>query len=168
MTLLPLLNAPLIVQLHVAAAVPALFIGPFALFGRTSWRWHKITGYIWCVAMVAMALTALFIPSFDLAIIGHLGPIHIFSFVTLWGVTRGIWLARDGQIAAHRISMKWTWFGAMGATSLLNFLPGRTINRMVFDGPSDAGLLVIAAGCIVMVILWQLDRGRMLRSLSAI
>jgi len=163
MTLTPLLDAPLIIQLHVAAAIPALIVGPFALFGRTSWKAHKIIGYVWVIALAMMATTALFIPSFDLALIGHMGPIHILCFTTLWGITNGVWLARQRRIAEHRLAMKWTWFGAMGVAGLLNFLPGRRINQVVFGGPSDAGWWVISAGVVLLIVLWQRDRGQVLR-----
>ena len=161
MTLTPLLDAALIVQIHVAFAIPALLIGPFAIFMRTSWRAHKIVGYCWVVAMAGLSITALFIPSHSLAVVGHLGPIHLFSVFGLWGITNGIWLATQGRIAEHRMALKWTWFGAMGAASLANFIPGRTINQMVFGEPSAAGWGVIALGAVALVSLWQRDRGNL-------
>lgn len=164
MTLTPLLEAPFIIQLHVAAALPAVVVGPFALFGRTSWRLHKVIGYAWVTAMMVLATSGLFIPSHDLAVIGHMGPIHLFSFISLWGITNGVWLARQGRIGEHRMAMKWTWYGAMGAAGLLNFLPGRTINQIVFGGPSDLGWVVIGAGGLLLVALWQRDRGQVLHA----
>lgn len=159
MTLTPLFDAPLIVQLHVAFALPAILVGPFAIFMRTSWRVHKQVGYVWVVAMLGLCLTGLAIPSYGLAVIGHLGPIHLFCFFGLHGVTNGIWLARQGRIAEHRVALKWTWFGAMGAAGLANFMPGRAINAVFFGQPSDAGWIVIALGAVGLLFLWQKDRG---------
>ena len=164
MTLMPLLDAPLIIQLHVAAAVPAMIVGPVVLFARIPGRWHRMLGYAWVTALAMMALTGLFIPSFDMAVLGHLGPIHLLSFFTLWGIGNGVWLARKRRIAEHRQAMKSTWFGAMRLAGLLTFLPGRRINQVVFGGPSDAGWLVIGAGVILLALLWHRDRGQNLRA----
>jgi len=162
MNLTPLIDAPLVIQLHVASAFPAIFVGPFALFGRTSWRAHKVFGYVWMVAMISLCLTGLVIPSHDLAVVGHLGPIHLFCFWRLWGVYSGIRFARLGRIAEHRLTLKWTWFGAMGAAGLANFLPGRTVNQMFLGDAPDAGWIVIGAGILLLIYLWQRDRGQAL------
>jgi len=160
MTLTPLLDASAMIQIHVAFAIPAILIGPFAIFMQTSWRFHKRAGYTWVIAMAGLCMSGLFIPSLGLAVVGHLGPIHLFCAFGLHGITNGIWLARQGRIAEHRVALKWTWFGAMGAASLANFMPGRTINRVVFGQASDWGWLVIAIGVVGLIFLWQNDRGQ--------
>lgn len=153
MTLTPLLDASFIIQLHFMSAIPALIVGPFAIWGRTSRKTHKIVGYTWVVAMAVLATTGLFIPSNDLAVIGHLGPIHLFSFFALWGITRGVWLATQKRIKEHQSAMRSTWFGSMGIAALMNFLPGRTVNQMVFGGPSDAGWIIIALGLVALFFI---------------
>jgi uncharacterized membrane protein len=157
------MEAPLIIQLHVASALPAILIGPFAIFMKTSWRLHKIVGFSWIVAMASLCITGLLIPSYNLAVIGHLGPIHLFCFWGLSGIFNGVRYARLGRIAEHRMTLKWTWFGAMGAASLANFLPGRTINRMFFETTPDTGWIVIGVGLAVLVFAWQHDRGQVMK-----
>jgi uncharacterized membrane protein len=146
MSLIPLLDASLIIQLHFLSAMPTLIVGPFSIWGRSSRRTHKWLGYTWVIAMAVLAITGLLIPSNGLAVIGYFGPIHLFSVFALWGVSRGVWLARARRFAEHQVAMRSTWFGAMGIAGLLNFIPGRTVNQMVFGGPSDFGWAVIAAG----------------------
>ena len=159
MTLTPFLDAPLIVQIHAGFAVPALLLGPLALFARTGWRLHRIAGYAWLTAMTGLAVSGLLIPAHDWALIGPVGPIHLVALWTLWGLAGALRLARRGQIAAHRREMKSIWFGAMGVAGLLTLLPGRTINRMVFGAPSEAGYLLIAVGLVLLALLLRHDRG---------
>jgi uncharacterized membrane protein len=83
MSLTPRSVALLIIQLHFLSAMPALIVGPFPIWGRTSRRMHKWLGYIWVIAMTVLAMTGLFIPSNGLAVIGHFGPIHLFSVFAL-------------------------------------------------------------------------------------
>ena len=150
MTLTPILEAPFIIQLHLMAALPALIISPISIWGRRTRRTHKTLGYIWVVALAVLAISGLFIPSNGLAVIGHFGPIHLFSFYALWGIGCGVWFARCGRIDDHRSTMRATWMGSMGIAGLLSFIPGRTINEMVFGAPSDLGWGVIAAGLIAL------------------
>ena len=154
MTFDPILAAPPVVQAHIAAAVPALLLGPFALFRTRRDRLHKALGYGWIVAVSALALTGLLIGS-ELRIIGHFGPIHLFSVLALWGVAEGLWHIRAGRVAEHRSAMRWTWFGAMGLAGLLTLLPGRTINEALFGGTSQAGLLAAGLGLAGLALLWR-------------
>ena len=63
MTLDPILSAPLLIQLRVAAALPALLPGPFALFRNRRDRWHKRPGYDRTVSMLVLAVSGFFIPA---------------------------------------------------------------------------------------------------------
>lgn len=151
LTLSPLFETSPIIQLHFLSALPALIVAPFSIWGRANRRTHKVLGYIWVSAMTVLAITGLFIPSHNLAVIGHFGPIHLFSVFALWGITRGVWFARHGRIDDHRQAMRWTWFGSIGLAGLFNFIPGRMVNQMVFGGPSDAGWIVIAVGVVALI-----------------
>lgn len=154
MTLDPLWTAPAVIQFHVVAAFLGLSVGPFVLFRQRRDRWHKRLGYVWLTAMIAVAVTGLMIES-EMAVIWHLGPIHLFSFFTIWGVAEGLWHILHGDVARHKAAMQSLWFGAMGLAGLFTLLPGRTINRMLFGGPSDWGWAAIAVG---LVGLWWLRR----------
>ncbi|MFP4450126.1 MAG: DUF2306 domain-containing protein, partial [Rhodosalinus sp.] len=68
---------PLIVQLHLAAALPALLLGPVALYRRRRDRLHKTFGYLWVASILGLAVSGLFIRS-EIALLGPFGPIHLF------------------------------------------------------------------------------------------
>lgn len=154
MTLTPFFQASLIVQLHILFAIPSLIVGPFAIFRQQRDVWHKWSGYVWIIAIVGLSMTGLFIPS-NIAIVAHMGPIHLFSFFALWGVAEGFYHIRRGNVAAHKASMQSVWFGAMGLAGLFTLLPGRTMNRILFDGRMDLGWIAIGAGLVALAILWR-------------
>jgi len=161
MTLEPLLTAPLVIQLHVLSALPAIFIGPFAVFRAKRDLMHKVLGYTWMITMISVAITGLLIPS-EIAIIGWLGPIHLFSFFTLWGVGEGLYYIKRRQIQKHREAMQSVWFGAAGIAALFTFLPGRRVNVSLFGEPSNWGYAIIGAGLLLLFILWR-DRRKTIR-----
>jgi len=154
MSLDPILSAPLVIQLHVLSALPALLAGPVALFRRRRDRLHKTAGYLWVVAMVVLSVTGLFIPSHGLAIIGPFGPIHLLCLVALYGVTQGVRHARAGRIAAHRQSMQAVWFGAMGIAGLFTLMPGRIMNRVLFEALPEIGYLAVVSGGVGLALFW--------------
>ena len=136
MSLAPLLAAPFAVQLHVFTVVPAFLLGTWLIFfSRKGARNHRAVGYVYLTLMTVTAITALFIhqiPAID--IVFGFGPIHIFSFVTLFGVVgalRGAW-AHD--IKMHRRSMLGVYIGGILIAGTFAFLPGRIMHELVF-GP---------------------------------
>ncbi|NBD28957.1 MAG: DUF2306 domain-containing protein [Alphaproteobacteria bacterium] len=131
MNLDPILSAPLVIQLHVAAALPALVLGPFALFRSRRDRWHRRLGYAWVVSMLALAVSGFFIPA-RFALVGPFGPIHLLCPLAIWGVLDGVRLIRRGDVRGHRIAMQTVWFGAVGVTGLLTLVPGRALNHVLF------------------------------------
>jgi len=144
MTLSPILTAAPVIQLHVAAAILSILLGPLALYLRPGTKLHKYTGYIWVSAMAALALSSFGIHSF--AVIGPFSPLHGLALVTLWSLYEGIRRARAGQIAIHRrVFRNLYWFGVMVA-SLFNFLPGRAINRSLLPESPELGFVIIALG----------------------
>ncbi len=163
MTLDPILNASVEILIHLVFATVAIFAGPFALFRTRRDRVHKVLGYIWFSAMTGLAISGLVIHS-EFPLIWYFGPIHLLSFLALWGVFEGIRFARQGNIAAHQATMKSLWYGAIGVTGLLTFLPGRTLNRVLFGEPSLAGFAVIAVGLVALLALYLHQRKHMVRS----
>lgn len=154
MTLDPILFAPLVIQLHVAAALPALVLGPFALFRNRRDRWHRRLGYAWVISMLALAVSGLFIPA-GFAFVGPFGPIHLFSLLAIWGVLDGVRLIRRGDLQGHRIAMQSVWFGAVGITGLLTLVPGRAMNRVLFGETPQTAYLVIGLGLVALAWLWR-------------
>ena len=153
MNLTPILDASWLIQIHLVAAVPAVLIGPFVLFRKRRDQIHKTLGYVWVVAMMCLAVCSLFIPS-EFAFLGHFGPLHGFSVFTLWSLWRGISFARMGNYAGHASAFQGLWYGGIGGAGLANFLPSRTMNRVIFDGPSEAGYVLIVVGALGLFALW--------------
>lgn len=162
MTLEPLMTAPLAVQLHVGIALVALSVGPFALFRARRDRVHKVLGYIWVLAIVALALTGLGIES-TLPVLGKFGPIHLFSLFALWGVAHGLLCIRKDDAAGHRAAMQSVWFGGVGLAGLFTLLPGRVMNDMLLGDAPELGLWVVLLGVAVLIISWR----RWLRRVAA-
>ncbi|WP_341862331.1 DUF2306 domain-containing protein [Gymnodinialimonas sp. 57CJ19] len=143
MTLTPLLHMPLYLQIHVTCALVSVILGAFVVLRRKRDRLHKITGYIWTVAMAAVALSSFWIREF--ALIGPFSPIHLLSVLTLWTLWSGIRFAVAGRIRAHRAAFRnLYWYGLLVAGTL-NFLPGRRMNQVVFGNAPDMGLWLIGA-----------------------
>lgn len=157
MTLTPILTASPLIQAHILAALPALLLGPLALFRTRRDRAHKVLGYVWVVSMAALAVTGLFIPS-RIPLVLHMGPIHALSFLTLWSLWRAMRAIWRGDIAAHRRTMQQLWFAAIGVTGLFTLAPGRVMHRAVFGAVEPAGWLVIAIGLAALAWLWLRHR----------
>lgn len=154
MTLDPLLAAPLAVQVHVAFAIVALPVGPFALFRTRRDKLHKALGYMWVAAILGLAISGFFIPS-SLPMIGSFGPIHLLCLFAIWGVADGVRLIRRGDVRGHLLAMQSVWFGAVGVAGLLTLLPGRTLNRVLFGGAPEVSLSLIASGLLGLALIWR-------------
>jgi uncharacterized membrane protein len=113
--------------LHVATIVLALPLGAFVLANPKGDRRHRACGRIWAALMIVAALT-----SFGLhGLLGHLGPIHLLSLLTLVAVPRAVWAARTGRIAAHRRTMLIV-YASMVVAGLFTFVPGRMLGDWLF------------------------------------
>ncbi|MFA8385900.1 MAG: DUF2306 domain-containing protein [Pelagibaca sp.] len=143
MTLLPFLSAPLPVQVHIIAAVLALILGPVAVYRRRRDRTHKVVGYLWVCAMTVLALGSFLIPSHFTAI--GVGPLHGFAVLTLWSLWVGVKAAIARDVARHEAILRSLYSNGLIIAGAFTFLPGRTLNRMLFGEPSHLGWFVIAA-----------------------
>jgi uncharacterized membrane protein len=159
MSLDPILSAPFEVQLHVAAALIALIIGPVALYRTRRDRVHKGLGYLWVTAMGVLAVSGLFIEAVVLPLVGPFGPIHLFSIwalISLWQAMTAIF-RRD--VARHQAVMRALYWQAIGITGILTLLPGRRLNAVLFGEAEMVGLWVIAA--VALGVLADQVRRRM-------
>lgn len=142
MTLVPFLAAPLPVQMHIISAVLALILGPIALYRRRRDRMHKVSGYVWIAAMTVLAVGSFLIPSHFTPI--GIGPLHGFALVTLWSLWAGVKAAIGQDIARHEAILRSLYSNGLIIAGAFTFLPGRTLNQMLFGAPSQWGWLVIA------------------------
>lgn len=143
MSLAPLLNAPLAVQLHFFTVVPAFFLGTWLLFlSRKGSPLHRSVGKVYLALMAVTAVAAVFIRAFGSWVI-DVGPLRfglLHLFVPL--VANGVWGAfatiRHGDLKGHQRAMRGMYIGGLVIAGLLAFAPGRILNRMVFGPPAPA------------------------------
>ena len=155
MSLAPLIHTPFHLQLHIACALISIVLGAFVVLRPKRDRVHKISGYIWTLAMATVALSSFWIK--DFAMVGPFSPIHLLSVLTLWTLWIGIRHAVAGRIAAHRAAFRnLYWYGLLVAGTF-NFLPGRRVNQVLFGDAPDLGLWAIGAvGALAIGLnLWR-------------
>ncbi|AXI48495.1 hypothetical protein C1J03_22355 [Sulfitobacter sp. SK012] len=149
MTLAPFFDAPVYIQLHAAAAMIALLLGPFVILRNRRDRLHKTGGYIWVLSMMVVAVSSFWITEF--AMIGPFSPIHALSVFALWSVWEGLRHAFAGRVDAHRQVFQNLYWRGLVIAGLFNFLPGRASNRAVFPDSPDAGLWVLGVGLTLII-----------------
>ena len=130
MILEPLLAAPAIVQVHVAAALGAFGFGVAQLvMVKGTWR-HRVVGYVWSGLMVVLATSSFWIHTIRL--IGPFSPIHLLSILTLVMLPRAIYLARKGDIVGHKRAMVMLFVFALLGAGAFTLVPGRLMHAVVF------------------------------------
>lgn len=162
MSYIPILQAPGLIQFHACVAMVALILGPIAIHRKRRDRLHKVIGYVWVLAMLAVAISALFIPSFDLALVGHLGPIHLLALLALFSVAQGMLAIWRRDLRTHERAMSGLYYQGLLIAGLFNFLPGRVVNRTLFPDIPEAGIAVILVGGAALIWFRWL-RGRVWR-----
>ncbi|MBP2558330.1 putative membrane protein [Neorhizobium galegae] len=159
MNLQPLLDAPLAVQVHVAAVLPAALLGAYILVNRKGTPAHRLLGKIWMVLMVVTSLSSFFIHQINLFY--GFSPIHLLSVSVLVGAWRAITAARAKNIRAHKAAVIGMYFGGIVIAGLFTLIPGRIMNAVVFSGgPSWILLLTLAALAGTLVLQQRLASRR--------
>lgn len=130
MSLAPLLDAPLAIQIHAFTVLPAALLGGAMLLARKGTTAHKTFGRLWIALMVVTALSSFFIHTINTY--RGFSPIHLLSIVTLISCGVIIWSARTRRIAVHRTTVKSLYFGGIGLAGLFTLAPGRIMNEVVF------------------------------------
>jgi uncharacterized membrane protein len=129
MTLAPLINAPLAIQIHAAAALSLIPLTALQFWRPKRGPSHRTIGWVWVMLMTVTAVSSFWIHS--LRLIGPFSPIHILSVITLVNLVLGIRARRAGRIMAHRGHMIGIAAGWAGA-GLFTLLPGRIMFQTVF------------------------------------
>ncbi len=161
MTLDPILYAPLEIRIHIWSAIPAIVLGPIAIYRQKRDFVHKVVGYSWVTSMLILSLSSFFIRGW--AVVGPFGPIHLLSVFVLFGLYEGVRDARNRNIAAHKAGMQDVYWWAIGIAGLLTLLPGRRMSEVFFGESETLGFWVIGIGFIGLAVRWRLSRpGRLL------
>lgn len=113
--------------IHLATVIPALPLGAWVLWGRKGTAGHKLAGRVWMAMMIITAIDSFWIRSLT----GGIGPIHIFSVLTLYSLPMSIVHARRGNIAAHKRSVTGVYIGLVVAGAF-SMVPGRMLPTLIF------------------------------------
>ena len=132
MTLAPLLDAPIVVQMHAIVAL-FLFILTLVLFSfKRGSRLHRILGWSWVIATGFVAVS-----SFWISTIQQLGPfslIHLLSIITMVSLVINVRAARMHNVKAHQRGMKNLVFGALLVAGVFTLFPGRIMFDVLTGG----------------------------------
>lgn len=153
MSLTPLLETSWFIQVHTALALVAVALGPFVIHRQRRDRLHKVTGYIWVSAMLGVAISAFFIPSTVLPILGPFGPIHLLAVLAIINIVQGMRAIYRRNIRGHEAALKGLYWQGLAIAGLLTVLPGRVLNEVLFPSNPMAGWGLVALGG--GVILWM-------------
>jgi uncharacterized membrane protein len=128
MTLVPLMNASLLILIHTVVAILVLVIGAAQLSLAKGTPWHRQLGYAWVCLMVFVAISGFFI--FDTQVVLPFSLLsNLLSALLLVLLWRGIRLARTGKIKAHRQTMILLFWGTV-FVGLLTIAPGRIMHQV--------------------------------------
>lgn len=153
MSITAISEAPLAIQFHVAFALPAALLGPVALLRRRRDLLHRITGRLWILAMLGLAVSSFFVHSIRL--IGPFSPIHLLSITTLAGLAYGFRAALRRDFITHGRTMRALYLQALIGAGVFTFLPGRRMNAL-FGAENPQLVFWIAASCglALAALIW--------------
>ncbi len=139
MSLDPLLQAPLIVQVHAFGAMAAFVLGLIQIIAPKGTLPHRTLGAFWIAIMIVVASSSAFIyrPAAEGASYWErLSFIHLFIPITAFGLVSGILLLLRGgpALKAHARPFISVFVGGLIVAGALAFLPGRIMHGVVFGG----------------------------------
>jgi uncharacterized membrane protein len=132
MTLAPLLNAPLAIQLHAGAAIAAFVLGLVQFAGVKGTTQHRALGYTWMALMLVVAISSFWIQGIHQ--FGNFSLIHVLSVTTLVMVPLGLYYARNHVVRGHKLTMLGLFLGALVIAGAFTLVPGRIMHKVVFGG----------------------------------
>jgi uncharacterized membrane protein len=130
MSLQPLLNASLAIQLHAFSAIGAFALGILQLAAPKGTLPHRAVGWVWVSLMAVVCVTSFWIH--DIRLWGPWSPIHLLSIFTLATLPLAVLHARRHRVAQHRNAMMAMFAGALLIAGLFTFLPGRIMHQVAF------------------------------------
>ncbi len=125
-----LYELPLVVLVHLIAALTAFFLGGYQLLAPKGTAPHKLLGWTWFSIMIVVAVSAIFIRGFEggsIPTFYGFSPIHLFVVLTLFSVPQSILAIKRGDVKAHASAVKGLYLGGMLIAGLFAFMPGRTM-----------------------------------------
>ena len=130
MSLAPLLDASMAIQLHAFSAIAAFGLGVVQLAAPKGTLPHRTVGWIWVVLMAVVCISAFFIH--QLRVWGSWSPIHLLAIFTLAVLPLAVINAHRHKVGRHQIQMVSMFVGALVIAGIFTFLPGRIMHAVVF------------------------------------
>ena len=112
--------------IHILTVVAAVPLGAYVVFKEEGDARLKLLGRSWTLITLVASIYSYWIRGS-----GHLGPLHIFSIITLIAIFRGVYHIRGGRVEKHRRSMLNAYIGLCGA-GIFALLPGRLIGNLIW------------------------------------
>jgi len=106
-------GVPLVVYVHMTAALTALVLGTVQLARPKGTYSHKTLGWVWVTLMLTVAVSSLWIPSF---------------------LQFAIWKIRHGNVRGHAGAMKGLYIGGLVIAGIFTLVPGRLIGNLLWKG----------------------------------
>lgn len=132
MSLAPLTDAPLAIQIHAFAALAAFLLGIVQLARMKGTASHRALGYAWVALMLVVAFSSFWIQ--ELRVWGPWSPIHLLSILSLTMLPLGIYYARSHIVRGHKLTMLGMFAGALVIAGIFTLAPGRIMYRVMFGG----------------------------------
>ena len=132
MSFSPLLNAPLVVQLHAFAAFAALLLGIVQLAAPKGTLPHRTIGWVWVLLLLTISASSFWIHGHSWRLWGTWSPIHLLSILTPFLLLLGVVAARRHNVRRHKITMVSIFIGALVIAGLFTFVPGRIMHHVMF------------------------------------
>lgn len=124
-----LAEAPVVLQIHIASALSAFFVGLWILVRPKGRGMHKTLGWVWVAAMASTAISSFWITGINGS---SFSWIHGLSAWTVIGLPMGIYAIRRKQVQKHAKAMTGMFLGGMIIAGLFTFLPGRMMWHLFF------------------------------------
>lgn len=132
MSLAPLFNAPLVIQIHAFAAMAAFALGIVQFAAPKGTLPHRTVGWIWVVLMLLIAISSFWING--IRMVGPFSAIHLLSILVLFMVPLALWYAHRHNVRGHKMTMIGVFVGGLIIAGAFTFVPGRIMHAVAF-GP---------------------------------
>lgn len=121
-----------IMSAHLFTVLPAALLGTYLILRPKGTPCHRLLGKVYMILMLTTAALSLLIPAaVGPQLVGHLGLIHILSFVVLFSVPRAYFAARNHNLVQHKIAMIGVYVGGILVAGGFTLAPGRYLNQLL-------------------------------------
>lgn len=121
-----------IMSAHLFTVLPAALLGTYLILRPKDTPSHRLLGKVYMILMLTTAALSLLIPAaVGPQLVGHLGLIHILSFVVLFSVPRAYFAARNHNLVHHKIAMIGVYVGGILVAGGFTLAPGRYLNQLL-------------------------------------